>query len=92
MFAVVRTGGKQFKVKEDMKIKIPSLPAKVGEEVVFSEILLLTAGDKRYMGNPTIKGAQVKAEVLRHGRDDKQIIYKYRKRKGYHLKQGHRQD
>jgi large subunit ribosomal protein L21 len=91
MFAVIRSGGKQFKVTEEMSVKVPSLESKVGDEVTFSEVLLISDGEKRYSGNPTIKGAQVKGVVLRHGRDDKQVIFKYKRRKDYHLKKGHRQ-
>ncbi len=91
MLAHIRSGGKQFKVTEGMNLKIPSIPSKVGDEVIFNEVLLLSDGDKRYLGTPTIKGAQVKAEVVRHGRDDKQVIFKYKRRKSYHLKKGHRQ-
>ncbi len=91
MFAIIRTGGKQFKVSEGMKIQVPTIDSKVGEKCIFSDVLLLSSGDKRYSGNPTIKGAQVTAEILKHGRDDKQVIFKYKRRKSYHLKKGHRQ-
>jgi large subunit ribosomal protein L21 len=91
MFAVVRSGGKQFKVTEEMKLKVPVLDQKVGDEVVFTDVLLLSAGERRLTGNPTIAGASVTAEVLRHGRDEKQTIFRYKRRKGYHRKQGHRQ-
>jgi large subunit ribosomal protein L21 len=91
MFAIVRTGGKQFKVTEGMKLQVPTIDSKVGEKLTFSEVLLLSAGEKRYSGNPTIKGAKVQVEILRHGRDDKKVIFKYKRRKSYHLKKGHRQ-
>jgi large subunit ribosomal protein L21 len=91
MLAHIRSGGKQFKVTEGMNLKIPSIPSKVGDEVTFDEVLLLSDGEKRYLGTPTIKGAHVKAEVVSHGRDDKQVIFKYKRRKSYHLKKGHRQ-
>jgi len=91
MFAIIRSGGKQFKVTEEMNLKVPSLPSKVGDEVAFNEVLLLSDGEKRYSGTPTVRGARVKAVVVRHGRDDKQVIFKYKRRKNYHLKQGHRQ-
>jgi large subunit ribosomal protein L21 len=91
MFAIIRTGGKQFKITEDMKLRVPTLHCKVGEEYTFREVLLLSTGDKRYTGAPTIKGAYAKAEILGHGRDDKQVIFKYKRRKGYQQKQGHRQ-
>ncbi len=91
MFAVVRSGGKQFKVTEGMRIKVPTLPLKVGEEETLSEILLLSDGEKKYSGSPIVRGAQVRVEVVRHGREDKRVIFKYNRRKDYHLKKGHRQ-
>ena len=91
MFAVVRSGGKQFKVTEEMRLKVPSLDEKVGDEITFTDVLLLSAGEQRLTGTPTIQGASVTAEVIRHGRDEKQIIYRYKRRKGYQRKQGHRQ-
>ena len=91
MFAIIRSGGKQFKVTEGARVKVPSLSSKVGEQVIFRDVLLLSDGTKRYSGTPTIKGAAVTGIVVRHGRDDKQVIYKYKRRKNYHVKQGHRQ-
>jgi large subunit ribosomal protein L21 len=91
MFAIIRSGGKQFKVTEGMHLKVPTLSSKVGEEVTFSEVLLLTDGTNRYTGTPTVKGAKVTGVIIRHGRDDKQVIYKYKRRKNFHMRQGHRQ-
>ncbi len=91
MFAIIRSGGKQFKVTEGMHLKVPTLSSKVGDEVTFSEVLLMSDGSQRYTGTPTVKGARVTAVVIRHGRDDKQVIYKYKRRKNFHVKQGHRQ-
>jgi len=92
MYAVFRTGGKQFRAEPGSRLRIPSLDIEPGNSVVFDQVLL--AGDSEdtvQVGTPTLAGASVKAEVLRHGRTDKVIVYKKKRRKGYHKKQGHRQ-
>ncbi|KTD61581.1 50S ribosomal protein L21 [Legionella spiritensis] len=91
MHAVIKTGGKQYRVKEGDVLKIELLPDEVGNEVTFSEVLMLTEGDKTTCGTPLIKKAVVKAEVLEHARHKKVKIIKFRRRK-HHMKQmGHRQ-
>lgn len=91
MHAVIKTGGKQYRVKQGDVIKLEFLPADVGEEVNFSEVLMLTDADKVTLGSPLVSGATVKAEVLEHGRHKKVKIIKFRRRK-HHMKQmGHRQ-
>lgn len=91
MFAVIKTGGKQFRAEPGARIRIPSLEAEPGDNVVFDEVLLASDGDSVRVGTPTVDGAQVKAEVLGHGRDRKVIVFKRKRRKGYRKKQGHRQ-
>jgi large subunit ribosomal protein L21 len=92
MYAVFRTGGKQFRAEPGARIRIPSLDVEPGGSVVFDQILLAGDGeDTVQVGTPTLAGASVKAEVLRHGRSDKVIVFKKKKRKGYRKKQGHRQ-
>mgnify|MGYP002785217445 CR=1 FL=1 len=87
MFAVIRTGGKQYKVAKDDVIAVEKLSGKAGDKVEISEVLV--AGDK--VGAPLISGAKVLAEVVRQFRDDKVLIFKKRRRHNYRRKKGHRQ-
>lgn len=91
MYAVIKTGGKQYRVQEGDVLKIELMPADVGNEVSFSEVLMLVDGEKVTCGAPLVKNAVVKAEVLEQGRHKKIKIIKFRRRK-HHMKQmGHRQ-
>lgn len=92
MYAVIRTGGKQYKVAAGGKLKIESLPVEVGSEVEIQDVLMVSDGDKISIGTPTVAGAVVKATVLSHGRGAKVIIFKMRRRKHYRKTQGHRQN
>jgi large subunit ribosomal protein L21 len=92
MYAVIRTGGKQYKVAAGGKLKIESLPVEVGSEVEIQDVLMVSDGDKISVGAPTVAGAVVKATVLSHGRGQKIIIFKMRRRKHYRKTQGHRQN
>lgn len=92
MYAVIRTGGKQYKVAAGGKLKIESLPVEVGSEVEIQDVLMVSDGDKISVGAPTVAGAVVKATVLSHGRGQKVIIFKMRRRKHYRKSQGHRQN
>ncbi len=92
MYAVIRTGGKQYKVAAGGKLKIESLPVEVGSEVEIQDVLMVADGDKISVGAPTVAGASVKATVLSHGRGAKVIIFKMRRRKHYRKTQGHRQN
>ena len=93
MYAVFQTGGKQFRAEPGARIRIPSLDAEPGETVTFEHVLLAGDGSETVtVGRPTVEGASVKAEVLRHGRDRKVIVFKRKRRKGYRRKQGHRQN
>jgi large subunit ribosomal protein L21 len=91
MYAVVNIAGKQFTVTTNDKIFVPTLNDKVGATVRFNNVLLL-GGDKDIrVGNPLVAGANVEATILNHVKDDKVIVFKKKKRKGYRVKRGHRQ-
>jgi large subunit ribosomal protein L21 len=91
MYAVFETGGKQFRVEPGTRHRIPSLAAEPGQTVTFERVLLAGDGSEVKVGAPLVKGATVTAEVLRHGREKKVIIFKRKRRKNYRKKQGHRQ-
>lgn len=93
MYAVFQTGGKQFRAEPGARIRVPTLDAEPGDAVTFDEVLLTGDGeDSVVVGSPVVEGASVKAEVIRHGRDRKIIVFKRKRRKGYRKKQGHRQN
>lgn len=90
MYAIIKTGGKQYKVEEGDVIRVEKLFAKEGEEIVFDEVLMI--GDKTVkIGDPTVSGASVKATVMGEGKEKKVIVYRYKPKTGYHKKNGHRQ-
>jgi large subunit ribosomal protein L21 len=93
MYAVIATGGKQYRVQEGETIQVEKLAADAGASVTFDEVLLVAAGGSSdvKIGTPLLAGAKVTAEVVANGRGEKLIIYKYRRRKGYRRKTGHRQ-
>lgn len=91
MYAVFKTGGKQFRAEPGRHLRIPSLDVEPGETIVFDEVLLAADGDEISVGTPLVSGATVKAEVVRHGKDDKIIVFKRKRRKDSRKKQGHRQ-
>jgi large subunit ribosomal protein L21 len=91
MIAVIKTGGKQYKVIPGQKIKIEKLENKIGDEIVFDSVLLLDNEKDVLIGKPFIDGAKVLGKVLAQERHDKVIIYKYKPKKRYRLKKGHRQ-
>ena len=91
MYAVFRTGGKQFRAEPGRRLLIPLIGADPGDRIIFEDVLVTGDGDKVQIGAPLVGGASVKAEVLRHGRDKKVIVFKRKRRKGYRKKQGHRQ-
>ena len=92
MYAVIKSGGKQYRVESGEQLRIESLPAEVGASVSFAEVLLVGAGDAVKVGAPFVSGATVKATVVSHGRGDKVKIFKMRRRKHYQKHQGHRQN
>ena len=91
MYAVVKTGGKQYKVAPGEKLKVEQIPADVGAEVILDEVLMVGDGEAVRVGQPTVAGATVKATVVAHGRGEKIRIFKMRRRKHYQKHQGHRQ-
>ncbi|MGZ5094785.1 MAG: 50S ribosomal protein L21 [Burkholderiales bacterium] len=92
MYAVVKTGGKQYRVTAGEKLKIEQLAADIGAEVVLDQVLFVANGEDVTMGTPLISGAAVTAKVVAHGRGDKVRIFKMRRRKHYRKSQGHRQN
>lgn len=91
MYAIVKTGGKQYRVQSGDELNIELLNAEEGSEITFDQVLMIGGGEEVVVGKPLVAGASVKATVLNHGRDRKVIIFKHRRRKGYRKKQGHRQ-
>jgi large subunit ribosomal protein L21 len=91
MLAVIKTGGKQYIVSPGKKIKVEKLDKKEGSEISFSDVLLLEKNKKVEIGTPKVAGAKVTAKVIEHGKADKVIIFKYRAKKRYKVKKGHRQ-
>ena len=92
MYAVVKTGGKQYRVSAGEKLKVEQLPADIGTEIELDQVLMVADGDTVKMGTPLVAGASVKAKVLAHGRGEKVHIFKMRRRKHYRKSQGHRQN
>ena len=92
MYAVIKTGGKQYRVAEGERLKVESIVADVGAEIVLDQVLLVADGDNVKTGAPLVSGATVKATVLGHGRGEKIKIFKMRRRKHYRKSQGHRQN
>jgi large subunit ribosomal protein L21 len=91
MYAIIRSGDKQFRAEPGKTVRLPSVDAEVGETVTFDEILLTSDGDAITVGTPVLSGATVTGEVVGHGRGRKIIIFKWKRRKNYRRKQGHRQ-
>lgn len=91
MLAVIKTGGRQYKVTPGQKIKIEKLDAQAGKSAVFNDVLLMDDGKETKIGQPLVKGAKVEGKILKQGRLDKIIIFKYKAKKRYKVKKGHRQ-
>ena len=91
MNAIVKISGKQFKVAKDTKLFVNRIDAKEGSKVSFDDVLLIDNGSKVIVGNPIVKDASVEAKVVKHLKDDKVIVFKKKRRKGYRVKNGHRQ-
>lgn len=90
-YAIIRTGGKQFRAEPGKTLRIPSLLGEAGTAVEFNEVLIGSDGSQVRMGVPTLAGAKVTAEIVKHGLGDKIIVFKFKRRKNYAKKQGHRQ-
>ena len=91
MYAVIRTGGKQYKVQENQVLKVEKLEGTEGSEVEFNEVLMCSDGEKITLGAPTVENAVVKAHIIEQGRGKKQLVFKYKRRKGYRKMRGHKQ-
>lgn len=90
MYAIIATGGKQYKVSKGDKVRVEKIEAEVGEKITFDQVLMISA-DNVTVGSPCVEGAQVEAEVTEQGKERKVIVYKYKPKTGYHKKNGHRQ-
>ena len=91
MYAIVEIAGQQFKVEKDQQIFVHRLDSKEGEKVTFDNVLLIETSGKVKVGSPNVSGAKVIAKVLEHLKGDKVVVFKKKKRKGYRVKNGHRQ-
>ena len=91
MYAVIRTGGKQYRVYEGDILNVEKLDVQEGATVEFDEVLALSGDDGLKVGTPVLEGAKVDAQVLKHGKGKKIIVFKYKPKKNYRKKQGHRQ-
>ena len=91
MYAIIETGGKQYKVAEGDTLFIEKLPVEAGEAVTFDKVLAVIDGDNVTVGTPVVEGAKVDASVVKNGKGKKIIVFKYKPKKGYRRKQGHRQ-
>ena len=91
MYAIVEIAGQQFKVEKDQQIFVHRLDSKEGEKVTFDNVLLIETSGKVKVGSPNVSGAKVTAKVLEHLKGDKVVVFKKKKRKGYRVKNGHRQ-
>jgi len=91
MYAIFEAKGKQFRAEPDVTLRLPTLDAEPGDRVTFDHVLLAERDDQVIVGQPSLAGAAVATEVIRHGRGDKIVVFKMKRRKGYRRKQGHRQ-
>ena len=91
MYAIVEIAGKQFRVEKDKTLKVPLIQQEIGKTVEFDRVLMFHDGDTIKTGSPLVKGAKVEAKIVDHGRAKKQIVFKKKRRKGYKVKNGHRQ-
>ncbi len=93
MYAIIKTGGKQYRVQKDDVISVEKIAgqAEGQKKVVFDQVLMLSDGKKTQVGAPTVKGARVEAEIIENGKLDKVVVFKYKSKKDYRNKQGHRQ-
>ena len=89
-YAIIQTGGKQYRVSEGDVLSVEKLATETGKEAVFNDVLLVVNGDQVNLGTPLVSGASVKAEVVDQYKDDKVIAFKFKRRKGYHRTVGHR--
>jgi large subunit ribosomal protein L21 len=90
-YAIIRTGGKQFRAESGKTIRVPTLQGDAGSKVTFDDVILGSEGDKTHVGAPAVKGASVTGEIVKHGKGEKIVVFKQKRRKNYAKKQGHRQ-
>jgi large subunit ribosomal protein L21 len=90
-YAIIRTAGKQFRVEPGKKLRLPTIHAEAGKEITFGEVLVGSDGKTVRTGAPLVAGASVTGEIVRHGLGDKIVVFKFKRRKNYSKKQGHRQ-
>lgn len=91
MYAIIRTGGKQYQVAAGERLRVEKLAGEVGDTVELDDVLLVANGETVKIGQPTVAGAKVTAQILEQGKGKKVVIFKKKRRKGYQLKKGHRQ-
>ena len=91
MYAVIKTGGKQYRVAKGDEVKVEQLPGEVGDEVAFDQVLLTSNGENVEVGKPLLENSKVVGRITRQGKDKKIVVFKYKRRKGYRRKKGHRQ-
>jgi large subunit ribosomal protein L21 len=91
MYAIIRSGDKQFRAEPGMTLRVPSIGAEVGDSITFDEVLVASTDDGVKFGAPTVDGVSVVAEVVSHGRGKKITVFKWKRRKNYRRKKGHRQ-
>ena len=90
-YAVFRAAGKQFRAEKGVTLKLPTLAGEPGAKVTFDDVLLSSDGEKVKSGTPTVKGAKVTAQIVRHGKADKIVVFRFKRRSNYRRKTGHRQ-
>ncbi|OPX39516.1 MAG: 50S ribosomal protein L21 [Desulfobacteraceae bacterium 4484_190.1] len=91
MYAVIKTGGKQYRISEGDEVKFEKLEGAIGDTVTFDEVLLTSDGENIALGQPYLENSKVIGRITRHGKNKKIVVLKYKRRKGYHRKKGHRQ-
>ena len=90
-YAIIRTGGMQFRAEPGKTLRVPTIDQEVGANITFDEVLLGSDGTNVHTGAPLVSGAKVSGEIVRHGKGDKIVVFKFKRRKNYARKQGHRQ-
>ena len=90
-YAIIKTGGKQFRVERGATLRVPSLPGEVGASIEFHQVLMGSDGKEIRAGEPLLGGAKVRGEIVKQGLGDKIVVFKFKRRKNYARKQGHRQ-
>ena len=91
MYAVIKTGGKQYRVSPGEEVKFEKLPGEIGDSISFDKVLIVSDGENVQIGQPYLENTSVQGRLTRHGKNRKIIVFKYKRRKGYRRKRGHRQ-